>query len=347
MRYPKLSIALASIVVLAFLTAAAPGPPKTKTATIGFYNVENLFDTEDDPATNDQEFLPDGSYGWTEDHLKIKLDNLGKVIAEMGDEDGPEILGLAEVENRAVLEMLVKNKVLKKHGYDIVHADSPDQRGIDCALIYKKKSFLPLYQRSFPVDLTDVNEDITTRDILMVKGIFDGKFELSIFVNHWSSRRGGKQKSDWKRARAAQVLRHAVDSIQKHDPLSNIIIMGDFNDEPADSSVHNVLRAGKDTQQATMSRLYNCMYKLQDDGLGSLKYKQYWDMFDQIILSDNLIRTDAAIHYVDCSAGIYNPKWMRVPDGEYVDAPKRSHIKRQFYEDGYSDHFPVYIHLEY
>ena len=161
------------------------------------------------------------------------------------------------------------------------------------------------------------------------------------------SRRGGKKKSDWKRVKAAQTLRHVVDSILKFDPLSNLVIMGDFNDEPADSSVHNVLRAGKDSQQAAMSKLYNCFYKQQEDGLGSLKYKQYWDMFDQIIVSQNMIREKNMLRYVDCSSSIYNPKWMRVPEGDWKDAPKRSHIRKQFHEDGYSDHFPVFIHLEY
>lgn len=347
MKYRQLSIGLALLMGFFFLTAATAGPAKKKTVSIGFYNVENLFDTEDDPDKNDQEFLPGGSYGWNKDHLKIKLDNLGKVISELGDDDGPEILGLAEVENKAVVEMLCKNSYLKKKGYEVVHAESPDQRGIDCALIYKKKFFLPLYQKSYSINFSDVNPDITTRDILLVKGILDQKHEVTFLVNHWSSRRGGKKKSDWKRVRAAQKLRHVVDSIMKFDPLSNVVIMGDFNDEPADSSVHNVLRAGKDNQQAALSKLYNCFYKLQDDGMGSLKYKQYWDMFDQVILSHNMVNGKSPLHYIDCSASIYNPKWMRVPEGDWKDAPKRSHIRRQFHEDGYSDHFPVFIQLEY
>lgn len=333
---------------LLMYAAMAPGVPKPKTATIGFYNVENLFDTHDDPNTNDNQFLPTGDYKWTKEHMDIKMNNLAKVIAEMGDEDGPEVLGLAEVENREVVEKLVKNKLLKKHGYGVIHSDSPDQRGIDCALIYKKKKFVPLYQETYAVSFADSNPDMTTRDILLVKGIFEDDFELTVIVNHWSSRRGGAKKSEWKRERAATQLRSVVDSILRIDPTTNIVIMGDFNDEPSNKSVHKVLRAGMDSQEASYTLLYNCMYKLEKDGMGSLKYKQYWDMFDQIIVTTPMIRANAPLMYVDCSAGIYNPKWMRQQtDNEWNDAPKRSHIRRQFYPDGYSDHFPVYITLQY
>jgi len=331
-----------------FLYTAMVPAPKKRTSTIGFYNVENLFDTWDDPKTNDEQFLPTGDYKWTKENLGIKLDNLAKVISQMGDEDGPEILGLAEVENRDVVEMLVKNKQLKKHGYEVIHSDSPDQRGIDCAMIYKKKKFVPLYQQSYSVSFADTNPDITTRDILLVKGILEKDFELTILVNHWSSRRGGAQKSAWKRARAASRARAIVDSILKVDPLTNIVLMGDFNDEPSSPSLDKILRAGKNTQEASYSKLYNCMAKLEEDGMGSLRYKQYWDMFDQIILTYPMMLADAPLKYVDCSAGIYNPKWMRVErEGDWKDAPKRSHIRRKFYPDGYSDHFPVYVQLEY
>jgi predicted extracellular nuclease len=328
----------------------AGGPEKYKnTLTVAFYNVENLFDTQDDPNVNDNEFLPDGPYAWTEANLKIKLNNLARVIDQLGDDDGPEILGLSEVENRGVIEMLIKTDLLKKKGYEIIHQDSPDDRGIDCALIYKKKVFLPLYFKAYRVPF-DENPDLRTRDVLLVKGILDKHIEVSFVVNHWSSRRGGADESSFKRERAARILRAVVDSVQQLDPHANIVIMGDLNDEPNNKSVHEVLRAGKDSLEAVYMGLFNPMYALMEAGGGSLKYKGEWDMFDQIIVASPMtINEKARLHYVPGSASVYHPDWMAQTDteGDWKDAPRRSYISRNFYPDGFSDHFPVYIHLEY
>lgn len=350
----KKVLAICCCIALTFtgLQAKNPNPKKEgkkgkKTVSIAFYNLENLFDTEDDPKTNDQEFLPEGSYKWTEDDLKVKIQNLGKVINELGDEDGPEILGVCEVENKAVLERLVQTKKLRKKGYEVVHKDSPDQRGIDCALVYKKKKFLPLYTKSYAVQFPE-NPDIKTRDIFLVKGILDKEIEVTFIVNHWSSRRGGSAESSYKRERAATILRSVVDSIQNLDPLANIVIMGDFNDEPGDKSVHDVLRTGKDSLEARYRNLFNCMYKLKEEGQGTLKFRGKFNLFDQMIISTAMTSPKARLRYVSCSAAIYNPKWMRVDkEGDWKDAPKRTHIRREFHADGFSDHFPVYIHLEY
>lgn len=335
---------------LSFLMLQAGGPEKyKKKVTVAFYNVENLFDTEDDPTINDNEFLPEGSYKWTEENLQVKLQNLARVISQLGDDDGPEILGLAEVENRGVIEMLVKSSALKKRGYQIIHHDSPDQRGIDVALIYKKKTFLPLYFKAYPVPFPE-NPDMKTRDILLVKGILDKEMEVTFVVNHWSSRRGGAETSSFKRERAAGILRAVVDSVQNLDPLANMVIMGDMNDEPNNRSVHAVLRAGKDSLEAVYMGLYNPMYALLECGEGSLKYKGEWDMFDQIIVAAPMTITEKArLHYVPGSAAVYRPSWMAQTDteGDWKDAPRRSHISRKFHEDGFSDHFPVFIHLEY
>lgn len=348
MKKRTLVLLLPALFFFLIFTAASPFPGKKTTVTVGFYNVENLFDLEDDPNKNDQEFLPGASYGWCQEHLDTKLENLATVISEMGDEDGPEILGLAEVENKAVVEMLCAHPLLKKHKYEVVHVESPDQRGIDCALMYKKKDFLPLYHKTYSVDMSDVNPDITTRDILLVKGLIGKEREVTLVVNHWSSRRGGAEKSEWKRERAATVLRHVLDSIQELDPQANVIIMGDFNDEPQNKSIRGVLKSGKDAQEANHTGLFNTFAKLKLDGNGTLKYRGRWDLFDQIMVTFPMTRPEALLHYVDCSASIYNPKWMRVEkEGDWIDAPKRSHIRKQFYPDGYSDHFPVYIHLEY
>lgn len=348
MKNRSLVIVLPALFFFLIFTAANPAPGKKTQVTIGFYNVENLFDLEDDPDRNDAEFLPGGAYGWSQEHLDTKLENLATVISELGDDDGPEVLGLAEVENRAVVEMLCKHPLLKKHKYEVVHSESPDPRGIDCALVYKKKDFLPLYHKTYSIDFSDVNPDVKSRDILLVKGLIGKEREVTFVVNHWSSRRGGPEASSWKREKAATVLRHVLDSIQELDPQANVVIMGDFNDEPQDKSIRGILKSGKDAQEATNTGLYNAFAKLKIDGNGTLKYKGRWDLFDQIMVTTPMTRPNALLHYIDCSGSIYNPKWMRVQkEGDWIDAPKRSHIRKKFYPDGYSDHFPVYIHLEY
>lgn len=321
-----------------------PGGPKSQ-VTVAFYNLENLFDTKDDPNINDEDFLPNGANQWTDARKAIKLDNLSRVINELGDEDGPELLGVCEVENRAVLEELVAHKTLKKKGYAVAHVDSPDERGIDCALLYKKKRFLPLYTQAYAVKLP--SEKDRTRDVLLVKGILDNKYDLTVMVNHWPSRRGGASESAPARAAAAATVRHIVDSIQTLDPHASIIIMGDLNDGPKDLSLQNVLRAGRDSVEAMGTLLYNCMYKLDDEGQGTLMYKGDWDLFDQIIVSVPMVMSRSPLRYTSCSAGIYNPTWMQVAEGEYKGASKRMYIGKNFKEDGYSDHFPVYIHLQY
>jgi predicted extracellular nuclease len=326
------------------LAGNPPAPGKTQ-LTVAFYNLENLFDTQDDPAINDADFLPTGANQWDEAKLRIKMDNMARVISQLGDEDGPELLGVCEVENRGVLETLVANKALKKRGYEIVHIDSHDERGIDCALLYKKKRFLPLYSQAFAVALPDPKD--RTRDVLLVKGIVDGKHDLTVMVNHWPSRRGGPEKSATARDAAAATVRHLVDSIQALDPQASILIMGDLNDGPTDHSLHEVLKAGKDSTEAMTTLLYNPMYKMEADGYGTLKYKSEWDLFDQIIMSAPLLSHKAPLRYSPCSANVYNPSWMRVPDGEYVDGPKRTYIGKNFKSDGFSDHFPVYLQIEY
>jgi predicted extracellular nuclease len=324
-----------------------PSPDKMKGFTVAFYNMENLFDTEDDPAINDEEFLPAGANQWTPERYKRKLNNMAKVIAHLGTEEGPDVLGMCEVENRKVLEDLITTSDLKKKGYGIVHSNSPDARGIDCALIYKTKRFVPLYSKGYTVPFPE-NKDLATRDLLLVKGILDKKHDITFIVNHWPSRRDGQQESAWKRERAAQTLRTVLDSIFTLDPLANIVMMGDFNDEPADPSVNKTLKAGRDSIEACATFLYNCMAPIKAEGRGTLKFKGGWNLFDQMIVSASMITNKSLVHYQKGSANIYNPDWMRQTDpGDWKDAPKRTFIGKKYIEDGYSDHFPVYITLEY
>jgi predicted extracellular nuclease len=325
----------------------SPDPNKGKTVVVAFYNMENLFDTEDDPAIDDAEFLPQGANQWNQDRYKRKLANMAKVIDQLGSEDGPDILGMCEVENRKVLEDLVVTSALKKKGYAIAHMDSPDKRGIDVALIYKEKRFTPLYQKGYTVPFPE-DQELATRDVFLVKGILDKKHDVTFIVNHWPSRRGGEKESSWKRERAAQTLRTVVDSILNMDPYANVIMMGDFNDEPLDMSMNKTLKAGKDSVEAMSTLLYNCMAPIKAEGRGTLKFNGGWNLFDQMVVSAAMITNKSLLHYQKGSANIYNPQWMRQTDpGDWMDAPKRTFIGKRYIEDGYSDHFPVYITLEY
>lgn len=323
-------------------------PGKGNVVTVAFYNMENLFDTEDDPAIDDAEFLPSGANAWTQERYKRKLANMAKVISQLGAEDGPDVLGMCEVENKKVLEDLIATPALKKRGYAIIHSNSPDQRGIDCALIYKAKRFTPLYQQAYTVPFPE-NKDLATRDILLVKGILDKKHDVSFVVNHWPSRRDGQQESSWKRERAAQTLRTAIDSILGMDPFANVVMMGDFNDEPLDISLHKTLKAGRDSVEACSTLLFNCMAGLKAEGRGTLKFKGGWNLFDQMIVSTGMITKKSLLQYQKGSANIYNPDWMRQVNetGDWKDAPKRTFIGKKYMEDGFSDHFPVYINLVY
>lgn len=318
---------------------------KQKPFTVAFYNVENLFDTENDPAINDEEFLPEGANHWGEKEYRKKLDNLAKVISQLGDADGPEILGLAEIENRRVLNDLVAHPTLKKHKYKVVHRDSPDERGIDVAMLYKEKAFRFLYDQPYQVVFPD-NKDLKTRNILLVKGIAGKDQELTIMVNHWPSRRGGAAESEAKRMRAAGVAHYVVDSIMDMNRDANLILVGDFNDESTDKSIHDTLGASYDVKGAFFTHLYNPMYDLQQKGEGSIMYQKQWDLFDQVILSESLTGPTSKLYYKPGSAAIYHPSFIaQQEEGDWKGAPKRSMIKNVFQEDGYSDHFPVYVQL--
>ncbi|MFN8397988.1 MAG: endonuclease/exonuclease/phosphatase family protein [Bacteroidia bacterium] len=345
--------ALIALAVLAFGQAFAagpdkPGPGKGNVVTVAFYNMENLFDAVDDPAINDEEFLPNGANQWTEERYKHKLANMSKVISQLGSEDGPDVLGMCEVENKKVLEDLIATQALKKKGYGIIHSNSPDQRGIDCAFLYRVKRFTPLYQQAYTVPFPE-NKDLATRDILLVKGILDKKHDVTFIVNHWPSRREGQQESSWKRERAAQTLRTAIDSILGIDPYANIVMMGDFNDEPLDISMNKTLKAGRDSVEACATLLYNCMASIKAEGRGTLKFKGGWNLFDQMIVSTAMITKKSLLQYQKGSANVFNPDWMRQVNetGDWKDAPKRTFIGKKYMEDGFSDHFPVYINLVY
>jgi len=316
-----------------------------KIGCIGFYNIENLFDTINDPDINDEEFLPEGSNKWTGERYKLKLKNLSEVISQIGNEyvkGGPVILGLCEVENKQVVEDLVNTPLLKPMDYGIVHYDSPDKRGVDVALIYQKKYFQVLNSKAYTLKI-EGRDDFFTRDQLMVSGIIDGEL-IHIIVNHWPSRSGGEKKSAPLRNAAAKLCRSIVDSILKTDIHSKIIIMGDLNDDPTNESLIKYLLAKGDYKKVNTGDLYNPSYKmLKKEGIGSLAYRDSWNLFDQIIVSSAMTGEDKST-YKYYKSYVFNKKFLIQSEGAYSGYPLRT-FAGGVYMGGYSDHFPVYIFI--
>lgn len=308
--------------------------------TIAFYNVENLFDTLNDPRTNDNKFIPQSKYVWTSERYNQKIRNLGEVISKLGDSDGPEILGLCEIENELVLQHLVNSKILKSKGYDFIHFDSDDRRGIDVALIYKRKFFKPYSSQAKSI-IVKQNKNFRTRDILVVSGVLR-KDTLHFLVNHWPSRIGGEEKTEIHRLNVAQVARLLSDSLLKISKNAKLIVMGDFNDTPHNKSIFNTLRAKDEMIACNETDLYNPFHRLMENGEGTYKYKGEWDMLDQIMISKGLLE-GKKLKYINNSEDTYDPIWMYYK-GKTTHGPFRSYTGAK-YHGGYSDHFPVYIKL--
>jgi predicted extracellular nuclease len=302
--------------------------------TIGFYNVENLFDTDDDPATKDSEFLPDGLNQWSQERYLHKLANISKVIAAMN----VDVIGLAEIENRKVLEDLVIHPNIANKRYQIAHFDMRDERGIDVALLYKPSVF-KVFSVHHKLIIDAAEPDFKTRDILWVKGLFQGD-TLHVAVNHWPSRSGGKED---KRLIAAQTLRHAVDSVLRVNLKSNIVIMGDLNDDPNNKSVKKILMAS-DSKEKKYT-LINTSEPTFKQGYGTLAYNGIWNLFDQIIISSSL-QDGVGSEYVSESFTVFAPKWMQESTGKYEGMPMRTFRGPEYNPEGYSDHFPVFIRIQ-
>jgi hypothetical protein len=320
---------------------------KYKVTVIGFYNLENLYDTIDDPSKNDDEFLPNGSYRYTGEVYKDKLNHLSDVISLIGADaspDGLALMGCAEIENDTVLSDLCRMPKLAGRNYRIVQYNSPDIRGVDVALLFNPKYFTPKY--SAPLFVTMYEPDgITlhyTRDVLYVEGKLLGE-DVYIFVNHWPSRRGGEEASAPARASAAGVCRHKMDSILKINPDAKIILMGDLNDDPVNASLTKVIGAKSDIHDIKRGDIYNPWMNYYKNGIGTLAYNDSWNLFDQIIISSGwLDKNQKGLFYKE--ADIFKKPWMIQQSGKYKGYPKRTYDFNN-YMGGYSDHFPTYLIL--
>ncbi len=315
-----------------------------KVGCIGFYNLENLYDTIHQEGISDEEFTPDGKSHWTSERYNIKIKHLSEVIAQIGDElvkGGPILIGFAEVENRSVVQSLIDAPALKPSNYGIVHYDSPDKRGVDVALIYQKDHFKVINSYPVPLNIPDM-EEFKTRDQLVVKGLFDGE-PLNIIVNHWPSRSRGQSVSEPLRIAAAKLCRSIADSMMRADQNAKVIIMGDLNDDPIDESLTKAFGANKSIEDTKPGNFYNPMYKLFKDGIGSLAYRDEWNLFDQIIVSYPLLGNDKS-KYKFFKAKVCNKSFLATKEGAFKGYPFRTYVGTTW-QGGYSDHFPVYIFL--
>jgi endonuclease/exonuclease/phosphatase family metal-dependent hydrolase len=324
----------------------APAPQAADgSVAIGFYNVENLFDADHDPGKEDDEFLPGGRYGWSEATYRQKLQNMARAIESMVP-GGPAVLGLAEVENRRVLEDLIAQPGLLGRGYRIVHEESPDPRGIDVALIYDPAVFTYRRHEARLIDFP-LEPEYVSRQVLMVKGEIKGS-ALALLVNHWPSRYGGAKESEPRRLAAARTARTLVEEAWQRDPQLGVLVMGDFNDDPTDRSVVEVMRAETVAKAVEEGEFFNPMYALHDpECCGTLTYRGKWNLFDQILVSQQLLDRKGKLRYQPGSATIHNAEFMQVGgDGNAKDMPRRAIYRGEFQERGFSDHFPVYLRLE-
>lgn len=309
-----------------------------QTYNIGFYNVENLFDTIDDPKTEDEWFLPTSETEWNSEKYIKKLADLSKVIDAMNSEvGGPDIIGLCEVENFEVVKDLVSQAVLKDSYYDIVHFDSPDARGIDVAALYNTTKFKLLDSQPILLSIAD-DESYRTRDILYCKfEVINSKNILHVYVNHWSSRRGGAEASSYKRENAAKTLKNHISENIPQWETQNIIVLGDMNDYPTDNSIYAVLGA---QELDSESHLVNLQLDNHIKGFGTYNYKGEWGCLDNIIITNGLktkLKTPGAV--------IMKEDWMMFTDKEGNATPNRTYGGSNYY-GGISDHLPVYFEVE-
>ncbi len=333
--------------LLAAFRLAAQKARVFKIHTVAFYNVENLFDSINDPAKFD-EASPIMALKYNRGHVyKKKVQNMSKVIAEIGavrSKNPPIIIGLAEIENRQVLEDLANDPALKNYDYGIAHFNSPDIRGIDVALLYQKAFFVAQHISKHTLKIYDDSNSkrIYTRDQLLVSGKLDGEM-IHVIVNHWPSRRGGVVKSQPKRLAAARLNKRIIDSLQAINPYAKIFSMGDFNDNPTNGSLTNILKAKRNKADVSLKGIYNPMAALFRKGLGTNAFRDSWSLFDQILITKPLLENDYS-SFRFYKAGIFNPTYLTTKKGRYKGYPFRSFANSEF-TNGYSDHFPVYVHI--
>lgn len=314
-------------------------------AAVAFYNLENFFNPEDNPETNDEDFTPEGSHRYTEAIFRQKAKNMADVLVQLGTEytpDGAALIGVCEVEDDRALKVLLEQTSIRQRNYRFVRIEGPDKRGINVALIYSPKYFKMIKAKSIGINLEFAGGG-HTRDVLMVEGVLQGD-TVFVLVNHWPSRSGGEAASAPKRAAAAEVNRQIVEQIMSLHRNAKIILMGDLNDDPVSNSVARVLGTNGDKSKALINgQLYNPWNKLYSRGIGTLSHNDKWNLFDQIILSPAWLVTNTG-HWQYYQARVFDKEFLKSSFGKYKGYPHRSYSGNKWI-NGYSDHFPTIIYL--
>ncbi len=322
-------------------------PKKFKIHTVAFYNLENFFDTINDPLKFDESSpMLEIRAGRSAVYYK-KVRNMAQVISDIGADgaqNAPAILGVSEVENRDVLVDLVNDSLLLSKNYGIIHYESPDIRGIDVALMYQKALFQPISTSSHVLKIYDetTKNRVHTRDQLLVSGKLDGDL-IHVIVNHWPSRSGGEERSRSKRMAAATLNKRIIDSLQIIDPYAKIFTMGDLNDDPNNASLKQILKAKSNKEKLELKDIYNPYEDFYKDGLGTTAYRDAWSLFDQILMSQPLLERDFS-SFRFYKAFIYNKNYLTTKRGRWKGYPFRSFSDGGF-TGGFSDHFPVYVYV--
>ena len=353
-RFYYISLAVAAILLL---SPSARAQKVQKSHVIGFYNLENLFDTYHDEGKNDYEYLPDGANQWTEVKYRKKLHNMAEVIRAMKDDNKVyhTILGVSEIENRNVLEELVIQPEIADANFQIVHYDGPDRRGVDCALLYRPDQFTLLESRSIPFTFDSQNikfdmdslemADFRTRDVLEVRGTI-GYEMFAFYVTHLPSRIGGK--SGFLRSRGAEIIYENAMELMRKYPGIKIAVMGDMNDNPFDESMVTYLRGKENVEEVGEEDFFDPFLSMIKAGFGSLAYQGVWSIFDIIMVNNNLLNAPRGTYKIQPIVNkkfygrVFQKPFMTQQEGQYKGTPKRTSSNGAFI-NGYSDHYPTYI----
>ena len=319
-----------------------------KPYSVVFYNLENLFDIYNDPETHDDEFTPQGVKQWNETRYQKKLYNMERVLFDIATQqkEYPIVIGVSEIENRSVLEDLISQPKLKGANYRICHYDSPDARGVDVAFLYRPDVFkiqgsdnIKLHVEGLP--------NFRTRDLVVMWGTIEDE-PFYFLVSHWPSRLGGKEASQFKRDACAKQIREIKDSLLRENPATKVIVMGDFNDDATDDSVVEVMGAKGKVKELESGDFFNPYNEMLRAGLGTLAYQDEWNLFDNICVTENLVNAERGklkiLKGKKYYGNIFTRPYMLQLEGQYKNYPLRTFVTNNF-QDGYSDHFPVYIYI--
>ena len=330
------------------LFAVATLSAQDKPYSVVFYNLENLFDIYNDPETHDDEFTPQGVKQWNETRYQKKLTNMERVLFDIAaqQKEYPIVIGVSEIENRSVLEDLISQPKLKGANYRICHYDSPDARGVDVAFLYRPDVFkiqgsdnIKLHVEGLP--------NFRTRDLVVMWGTIEGE-PFYFLVSHWPSRLGGKEASQFKRDACATQIREIKDSLLRENPATKVIVMGDFNDDATDDSIVEVMGAKGKVKELEPGDFFNPYNEMLRAGLGTLAYQDEWNLFDNICVTENLVNAESGklriLKGKKYYGNIFTRPYMLQLEGQYKNYPLRTFVSNNF-QDGYSDHFPVYIYI--